>query len=518
MKGKFAKLISSALALAMGFALFAGCGTTGDEGGKPSPENPTPETPVTPVTPTYGYGAYADLEKVSAFDGLVVADKWSTTVEKYTVIENGFLTLHPGTTQATLEDYNFESGSFEFQVKPNMKGDAISFVLCLQNDKYDDMNYASGMKNYTISIGNKGEIELLKYMGEEANSETHMKKLAVSEETSDTLAGGASFVPVKIDLQSNADNTQISFSIGRTIAGKLKYTQYIDYTDSESPYHGGRFAFGTMNGSGLAVADKDASSSSYVQPELPPFEPLEVKGVPVYEGAEPLSLFTGTDNAETTLTAFGDGWSGRNNIFNYEVSDKLHNGKYGIRLLPDINNEEGGTTEFVGHYNKYIFDQVQYDVTFAINKLDTGWLMFWFKLMSETQNVSAWGNKFTREASHCYMTYLDARGELYFNKWIDWQQFFLGDSVNIRRSVDPQDIDIVKTLRFYVEYAKLDQESEATYDSVVISVYLVDGDRETLLRQYQDSRDALPKPGFFGIQTFQGATMTIYDITATPLD
>ena len=46
---------------------------------------------------------------------------------------------------------------------------------------------------------------------------------------------------------------------------------------------------------------------------------------------------------------------------------------------------------------------------------------------------------------------------------------------------------------------------------------LVEGNREIPLKQYQDSNDPLLNPGFFGIQTFAGDIMTIYEITATPL-
>lgn len=518
MKKNFLSLICFVMALILVFGMVA-CDKAIDPSGNPSDETTQEdlEDDEELVPPEYEYGNYAELDKVENFSGLVVAENWETTVEKYMVIEDGFLTLHPGTTQAVLKDYNFENGSFEFQVKPNMKGDAVCFVLCLQNDDYNDINYASGMKNYTIAVNDDGNIDLVKYTGKETTDEDHALKLAQSDEAAESLASGASFVNCKIDLSSGADGTRIVFSIGKTIAGKLKYTSYIDYTDTDDPYRGGRFALATMNGAGLAIADAEADISAYVQPALPPFEAIVVEDVPVYTGTEPLILFAGAETEDATLAAFEDGWSGRNGIFNYEVSDKMHEGKYGIKFLPASNAEEGGKIEFVGHYDKYIFDQVQYDITFSINKMESGWIMFWFKLLSETQNVSAWGNKYTREASQSYMTYLDYKGDLYFNKWVDWQQFFLGESQNVRRNIDPQDIDMVKHLRLYVEYAKLDPESEKQYDSISISAMLVEDGREIPLKQYQDSNDPLLNPGFFGIQTFAGDIMTIYEITATPL-
>ena len=398
-----------------------------------------------------------------------------------------------------------------------MKGDAICFVLCMQNDDYSEMNYSAGMKNYTIVVNDDGNVELVKYMGKESSEDGHAVQLAQSDSAAASLASGAGFVPCKIELDTSDEGAHIVFSIGKTIAGKLVYESYIDYTDTDAPYLGGRFALATMNGAGLAITAADADTSLYVQPELPPFEAIEIKDVPVYTGTEPLTLFAGAETPEATLEAFADGWSGRNGIFEYEASSKTYNGKYGVKLLPSSNLEEGGKIEFVGHYNKYIFDQVQFDIKFSINKMESGWIMFWFKLLSETQNVSAWGNKYTREASQCYMTYLDYKGDMHFNKWSDWQQFFLGESQSVRRQIDPQDVDIVKHIRLYVEYAKLDPASAEEYDSVSISVALVEENGEIPLKQYQDSNLPLLNPGFFGLQTFAGDIMTIYEVTATPL-
>ena len=515
MKNKLLRLICLLMAAVLAFAV-VGCGGT-QEDTPPNNEQEEEDAGETIAPPTYAYGDYADLEKIVDFSDVFVAENWSTTVEKYLVVEDGFLTLHPGTTQAVLKDYNFENGSFEFQIKPNMKGDAVCFVLCLQNDDYSEMNYSAGMKNYTIVVNDDGNVELVKYMGKESSAEDHAVQLMQSENIAASLASGASFVPCKIDLITTGESTQIVFSIGKTIAGKLVYEKYIDYTDAENAYQGGRFAFATMNGAGLAAAYADADTSLYVQPALPPFEAIEVQGVPVYTGTEPLTLFAGAETPEATLEAFEDGWSGRNGIFKYEASGKTYNGKYGVRLLPSSNAEEGGKIEFVGHYNKYIFDQVQFDIKFSIDKMEFGWIMFWFKLLSETQNVSAWGNKYTREASQCYMTYLDYKGDMHFNKWTDWQQFFLGESTSIRRQIDPQDVDIVKHIRLYVEYAKLDPASTEEYDSVSISVALVEENGEIPLKQYQDSNLPLLNPGFFGLQTFAGDIMTVYEITATPL-
>lgn len=479
----------------------------------------TEKKPPVPPEPDNQYGNFADLEKIDSLNGLILKDNWDTTVEKYTVIENNFLTLHPGTTEATLKNFNFEKGVLEFQVKIDMQGDAVCFVLCVQNNKYSDMNYNSGMKNYTISILDDGNVELVKYKGGNIEDEGHEELLVQSDKSADTLLSGANFVNCKIEMNTDESTTTIKFFVGKTVAGKLIYEEYLNYTDKTDAYHGGRFAVSTVNGSGVAITDAQTDASKYVKPELPPFSEIEVKGVPEYEESAPLTMFTGSATKEETEKTFAESWSGRNGVFNYQASEKMHNGKYGITLLPALNEEEGGTTEFVGHYNKYIFSQVMYEIQFSIDKLDSGWIMFWFKLAAETQNVSAWGNKFTREAAQSYMTYLPGNGKLEFNKWVDWQQFFLGEAQNVKKYLDPQDAGIVKTIRMYVEYAKLDPNSEKEYDSVVISMAAVDENgQEHTLRQYQDSSDtALFNPGFFGIQTFSGATLTIYDIKATVL-
>lgn len=489
----------------------------------PLPEDSTPDDSSSeiPVGPTTEYGNYQELEKLTSFDDMVTTEKWDTTVEKYTVIENGFLTLHPGTTVATLKDYNFENGEIVLQIKPLMKGDAVCFVLCAQNDDYNQINYTSFMKNYTISVDSRGQVELIKYKGREVGTPEHEEKLQISAETAGTLVSGTSFITCKIQLESTESSTKIVFSVGKMLAGKLKYDKYIEYTDTDNPYIGGRFAVSTLNGSGLALADAQKDGTTYVQPPEPAFEPIMVKNIPQYTGTEPISLFTGAETREETVAKFAAGWKGRNGIFNYEASRNQYNGKYGVQLNPALNHEEGDMIEFVGYYNQYTFGQVQYDITFSINNLDNGWIMFWFKCMSETQNVSSWGNKSTRESAQSYMTYLDATANLYFNKWVDWQQTFFGESQNVRRLLDPQDVNIVKTIRLYVEYGTSGTVfNEDGYSSVVLTYAFVNEyGNETVLKTYEDnSETALLNPGLFGLQTFQGAVMTIYDITATPLE
>lgn len=526
------KLLSLILAFCLAFAFACSCGG-GDQSQNPSESKSDSE--VTSETtsesgndsesgnlpkPDAEYGNYAELDKISSFDGAIQADKWSTTVARYTVIENGFLTIHPGTTEVTLKDYNFENGTLEFQIKPDMKGDAICIVFCNQNNVYDEMNYSAGMKNYTIAINSEGAVELVKYCGlASPDDEGHAKKLQVSENKADSLLSGADFIKCKLELKTDETSAEIKFSVGKIVAGKLKYTEYIGYTDTDSPYKGGRFAFSAMNGSGLAVADAETDVSAYVAPPLPPFEPIEVTEVPEYKGEETLTLFAGATTKEQTLANFADGFSGRNGIFNYSASEQTHNGKYGVKLNPALNAEENGMIEFVGHYNKYVFGQVMYEITFSIDKMDAGWVMFWWKNMSKTQNVSAWGNKFTREGTHCYMNYLTASGDLFFNKWVDWQQFFLGSNKKIKNKIDPQDIGVVHTIRLYTEYAKVNPDSAEEFDSVTLTyAYVNPNGSETVLRTYQDTKTALLNPGYFGMQTFGGAIMTVYGISATVLD
>ena len=109
---------------------------------------------------------------------------------------------------------------------------------------------------------------------------------------------------------------------------------------------------------------------------------------------------------------------------------------------------------------------------------------------------------------------------LYFNKWVDWQQTFFGESQNVRRLLDPQDVNVVKTIRLYVEYGTSGKVfNDDGYSSVVLTYAFVNEyGHETVLKTHEDnSETALLNPGLFGLQTFQGAVMTIYDITATPL-
>lgn len=520
----FKKTLSLLLAGMLSFGIFGCEGNSGNSSTLLSDSSTSTLVPgdssELPIGNAAKYGNYKELEKLTSFNGLVATENWDTTGEKYTVIENGFLTLHSGTTAATLKNYNFENGEIVLQVKPLMKGDAVCFVLCVQNDDYNEMNYAASMKNYTISIDSQGLVELMKYKGGEVGTPEHEEKLQVAEDTAGTLVSGTSFITCKIQLETTETSTKIVFSIGKVLAGKLKYDKYIEYTDTNNPYAGGRFAVSTMNGSGLALSDAEKDGTSYVQPPEPAFEPITVKNIPLYTGTEPVSLFAGAETREGAVANFTAGWKGRNSIFNYEASRNTHNGKYGVQLNPALNHEEGDMIEFVGYYSKYTFGQVQYDITFSLNNLDNGWVMFWFKCMSETQNVSSWGNKSTREAAQSYMTYLDSTANLYFNKWVDWQQTFFGESQNVRRLLDPQDVNVVKTIRLYVEYGTSGKVfNDDGYSSVVLTYAFVNEyGHETVLKTHEDnSETALLNPGLFGLQTFQGAVMTIYDITATPL-
>lgn len=362
-------------------------------------------------------------------------------------------------------------GAIEMKMKVDVRSDTTATVT-FSNQANDPSAffYSEGGKNYSVEFASDGKMYVKKWVDA---VETVLSGSKASANIPMQL--GLSFTKVKIVVEETSDAVNIDVTVGTKVL--------LSVTDSDNPIlGGGAVGFSYMGTGGMAVGGKNSADNSYVAPE-----PL---GLDVYDSPD-----VDVANEDVDLLAdFADHWTGRTRIFSTTVGE---DGSVQFTSKENVEEPLPGVTEYQGVYKDKIFGDVQLEYTF--NVVSHGeWLMFWFRCVpEETYNVSAWGNKQTKESTNTYSVLVDPSGVVQFHKWAGTTQIYLngvGQKLPGAAVAPLQDSQAVNTVKMSIE--TIEQGGRP-----VVELRFQLNDSDILVAQDTDTA-VFSNAGYIGLQGF----------------